>query len=332
MRVYILRRVLQLIPTLFLISIVSFTIIQLPPGDYLSTYVANLAAAGEELSDAEIAGLEAQYGLNQPMYVQYFKWITNFVQGDMGQSFYWDRPVNQLIGERLALTMIMSFFTLIFVYAVAIPIGIYSAMHQYSPTDYIATFLGFIGLATPNFLLALILMYIGIKYFGASAGGLFSEAYLDAPWSLGKVWDMLKHMWLPVVIVGTAGTAGTIRIMRATTLDELGRPYVETARSKGLTENKLALKYPVRVALNPILSTIGWQLPQIVSGTVLVALVLNLPTTGPLLWRALMSQDMYLAASFIMILSSLTLIGTLLSDILLAWVDPRIRYGDRVAR
>ena len=332
MRVYILRRVLQLIPTLFLISIVSFAIIQLPPGDYLSTYVANLAAAGEELSDAEIAGLEAQYGLNQPMYVQYFKWITNFVQGDMGQSFYWDRPVNTLIGERLALTMIMSFLTLLFVYAVAIPIGIYSAVRQYSPTDYAVTFLGFIGLATPNFLLALVLMYIGIKYFGASAGGLFSEEYLDAPWTLAKVWDMLKHMWLPVVIVGTAGTAGTIRIMRATTLDELGRPYVETARAKGLTENKLTRKYPVRVALNPILSTIGWQLPQIVSGTVLVALVLNLPTTGPLLWRALMSQDMYLAASFIMILSSLTLIGTLLSDILLAWVDPRIRYGDRGAR
>jgi peptide/nickel transport system permease protein len=331
MREYILRRVLQLIPTLIFISIVSFVIIQLPPGDYLTTYVANLAAAGEVLSEAEIAGLEAQYGLNQPAYVQYFKWITNFVQGDMGQSFYWDRPVNKLIGERLALTMVMSFLTLLFVYAMAIPIGIYSAMHQYSTTDYVFTFLGFIGLATPNFLLALVFMYIGIKFFGANAGGLFSEEYLDASWSLGRIWDMLKHMWLPVVIVGTAGTAGTIRVMRATTLDELGRPYVETARSKGLREGELTMKYPVRVALNPILSTIGWQLPQIVSGTVLVALVLNLPTTGPLLWRALMSQDMYLAASFIMILSTLTLVGTLLSDILLAWVDPRIRYGDRGA-
>jgi peptide/nickel transport system permease protein len=331
MREYILRRVLQLIPTLIFISIVSFVIIQLPPGDYLTTYVANLAAAGEVLSEAEIAGLEAQYGLNQPAYVQYFKWITNFVQGDMGQSFYWDRPVNKLIGERLALTMVMSFLTLLFVYAMAIPIGIYSAMHQYSTTDYVFTFLGFIGLATPNFLLALVFMYIGIKFFGANAGGLFSEEYLDASWSLGRIWDMLKHMWLPVVIVGTAGTAGTIRVMRATTLDELGRPYVETARSKGLREGELTVKYPVRVALNPILSTIGWQLPQIVSGTVLVALVLNLPTTGPLLWRALMSQDMYLAASFIMILSTLTLVGTLLSDILLAWVDPRIRYGDRGA-
>ncbi|MEZ4863749.1 MAG: ABC transporter permease [Caldilineaceae bacterium] len=327
MRVYILRRVLQLIPTLFLISIVSFAIIQLPPGDYLTTYIANLRAAGEDLSQEEIDALQAYYGLNQPMYVQYFKWITNFLRGDMGQSFYWERPVNTLIGERIMLTMVMSFLTLLFVYAVAIPIGIFSAVRQYSPADYVVTFFGFIGLATPNFLLALILMYIGIKYFGASAGGLFSPDYLDAPWSMARIWDMLKHMWLPVVIVGTAGTAGTIRIMRATTLDELGRPYVETARSKGLTEQKLTLKYPVRVALNPILSTIGWQLPQIVSGTVLVALVLNLPTTGPLLWRALMSQDMYLAASFIMILSTLTLIGTLISDILLAWVDPRIRYG-----
>ena len=329
MREYILRRVLQLIPTLFLISIVSFTIIQLPPGDYVTNYVANMTAAGEILSDEEIYALELQYGLNQPGYIQYVKWITNFVQGDMGLSFYWDRPVNKLIGERLMLTMIMSPLSLIFVYAMAIPIGIYSAVRQYSSFDYLFTFIGFIGLATPNFLLALIFMYIGIKYFGSSAGGLFSAEYLDAPWSVGRVWDMLKHMGLPVVIVGTAGTAATIRVMRATTLDELGRPYVETARAKGLREGPLTMKYPVRVALNPILSTIGWLLPEIVSGTVLVALVLNLPTTGPLLWRALMAQDLYLAASFIMILSTLTLIGTLLSDILLAWVDPRIRYGER---
>ncbi len=273
-----------------------------------------MTAAGEILSEAEIADL---------------KWITNFVQGDMGLSFYWDRPVNKLIGERLMLTMIMSLLSLLFVYAMAIPIGIYSAVRQYSSFDYLFTFIGFIGLATPNFLLALIFMYIGIKYFGSSAGGLFSPEYLDAPWSVGRVWDMLKHMGLPVVIVGTAGTAATIRVMRATTLDELGRPYVETARAKGLREGPLTMKYPVRVALNPILSTIGWLLPEIVSGTVLVALVLNLPTTGPLLWRALMAQDLYLAASFIMILSTLTLIGTLLSDILLAWVDPRIRCGER---
>ena len=244
----------------------------------------------------------------------------------MGLSFYWDRPVNRLVGERLMLTMIMSFFTILFVYATAIPIGIYSAVRQYSTAEYAFTF---IGLATPNFPLAPIFMYIGIKVFGAGAGGLFSPEYLDAPWSVGRVWDILKHRWLPVVIVGTSGTAGTIRVMRATTLDELGRPYVETARAKGLREGELTMKYPVRVALNPILSTIGWQLPQIVSGTVLVALVLNLPTTGPLLWRALMSQDLYLAASFIMILSTLTVVATLISDILLAWVDPRIRYGER---
>lgn len=327
MRTFLLRRVLQLIPTLFLISIVSFAIIQLPPGDYLTTYVANLAAAGEIVSEEELAGLYRQYGLDKSIYVQYWKWITKFLRGDMGQSFYWDRPVNKLIGERIALTMLLSCLSLLFAYAVAIPIGVYSAVRQYSVTDYAVTFLGFIGLATPNFLLALILMFIGIKYFNAGAGGLFSPEYLDAPWSVGRIWDMLQHMVLPIIIVGTAGTASTIRVMRATTLDELGRPYVETGRAKGLTERKLLLRYPVRVALNPILSTIGWLLPEIVSGAVIVALVLNLPTTGPLLLGALRSQDMFLAASMIMILSILTLVGTLVSDVLLAWVDPRIRYG-----
>ncbi len=328
MRIFLVRRILQMIPTFFLISVVSFAIIQLPPGDYLTTYVANLAAAGELLSDEEIAGLYKQYGLDRSIYVQYWKWLTKFLRGDMGQSFYWDRPVNELIGERIALTMLLSFLSLLFAYALAIPIGVYSAVNQYSPADYAVTFLGFIGLATPNFLLALILMYFGIKYFGAGAGGLFSPEYLDAPWSVARVINMLQHMVLPMIIVGTAGTAGTLRVMRAATLDELGRPYVETARAKGLRERYLILKYPVRVALNPILSTIGWLLPEIVSGSVIVALVLNLPTTGPLLLGALRSQDMFLAASMIMILSTLTLLGTLLSDILLAWVDPKIRYGD----
>ncbi len=328
MRIFLIRRILQMIPTFLLISVVSFAIIQLPPGDYLTTYVANLAAAGEQLSDEEIAGLYKQYGLDRSVYVQYWKWFTKFLRGDMGQSFYWDRPVNQLIGERIALTMLLSFMSLLFAYALAIPVGVYSAVKQYSPADYAMTFLGFIGLATPNFLLALILMYVGIKYFGAGAGGLFSPEYLDAPWSPARVIDMLKHMVLPMIIVGTAGTAGTMRVMRAATLDELGRPYVETARAKGLRERHLILKYPVRVALNPILSTIGWLLPEIVSGSVIVALVLNLPTTGPLLLGALRSQDMFLAASMIMILSTLTLLGTLVSDILLAWVDPQIRYGD----
>ena len=326
MREYILRRVLQLIPTLFLISIVSFTIIQLPPGDYVTNYVANMTAAGEILSEAEIADLEMQYGLNHPGYMQYVKWITNFVQGDMGLSFYWDRPVNRLIGERLMLTMIMSFFTLLFVYAMAIPIGIYSAVRQYSLADYVFTFIGFIGLATPNFLLALIFMYIGIKAFGASAGGLFSTEFLDAPWSVARVWDMLKHMWLPVVIVGTAGTAGTIRVMRATTLDELGRPYVETARSKGLREGPLTMKYPVRVALNPFASTIGYIFPYIVSGSIIVSVVLSLPTVGPLLLRALLAQDMFLAGTIILLIGALTVVGTFISDIVLVIVDPRIRF------
>lgn len=328
MRLYLLRRILQLIPTFLLISVVSFAIIQLPPGDYLTTYVANLAAAGEIVTEEEVAGLYRQYGLDQPVYVQYWKWLTKFLRGDMGHSFYWDRPVNRLIGERIALTMLLSFLSLLFAYAVAVPLGIYSAVRQYSVTDYAVTFVGFIGLATPNFLLALILMYFGIKYFGAGAGGLFSAEYLDAPWSLARVWDMLKHMVLPMIIVGTAGTAGTMRVMRAATLDELGKPYVEAARAKGLRESRLVLRYPVRVALNPILSTIGWLLPEIVSGSVIVALVLNLPTTGPLLLGALRAQDMFLAASMIMLLSTLTLLGTLVSDILLAWVDPKIRYGD----
>ena len=328
MRTYLLRRLLQLIPTAFLISVISFLIIQLPPGDYLTTYVQNLAAAGEEVTEAEIAGLYKQYGLDRPIHVQYWIWITKFVRGDMGQSFYWDRPVNQLIGERIALTMLLSFLSLLFAYALAIPFGIYSAVRKYSPADYALTFMGFIGLATPNFLLALILMYFGIKYFDAGAGGLFSPEFLDAPWSAARVLDMLRHMVLPMIIVGTAGTASTMRVMRASTLDELGRPYVEAARAKGLREARLVLKYPVRVALNPILSTIGWVLPEIVSGAVIVALILNLPTTGPLLLGALRSQDMFLAASMIMILSGLTLVGTLISDILLAWVDPKIRYGD----
>lgn len=327
MRAYILRRILIMIPTLIGISIVSFTIIQLPPGDYLTTYVANLSSTGQVVDQSEIAALEARYGLDRPIWVQYWKWITNFVQGDMGQSFAWERPVNELVGERIALTMVVSILTLLFTYIMAIPMGIYSAIKQYSAGDYALTVFGFIGIATPNFLLALVFMYIGIRYFDMGAGGLFSLEYRDAPWSFAKFIDLLKHVWLPVVILGTSSTASIMRVMRATTLDELGKPYVEAARSKGLKEWQLVFKYPVRVALNPILSTIGYILPTIVSGSTLVALVLGLPTTGPLLYGALISQDMFLAASFLMILSTLTVVGTLLSDILLAWIDPRIRFG-----
>lgn len=324
---FIIRRVLYMIPTLFAISIVSFIIIQLPPGDYLTSLVATMAATGETVDRAQLVALEQRYGLGQPIYVQYWKWISGILlRGDFGQSFEWNQPVNTLIWGRLALTFILSLTTLLFTWLVAFPIGIYSAVRQYSAGDYLFTVIGYVGLAIPNFLLALVLMYIAFKYFNQSVGGLFSPQYVDAPWSFGKVMDMFAHLWIPVVIIGTAGTAGLIRIMRANLLDELHKPYVVTARAKGMPERRLLLKYPVRVALNPFVSTVGWTLPVLVSGAAIVSIVLSLPTTGPLLLRALMSQDMYLAGSFIMLLSTLTVIGTLISDILLAWLDPRIRF------
>jgi peptide/nickel transport system permease protein len=265
--------------------------------------------------------------LGQPLYVQYFKWISNILlRGDFGQSFAWNMPVSALIWERVALTFVLSLASLLFVWIVAFPIGIYSAVKQYTLGDYVATFIGFIGLATPSFLIALVLMYIAFKYFNQSVGGLFSPDYQEAPWTWGKVWDLLGHLWIPVVILGTEGTASLIRVMRANLLDELRKPYVVTARAKGLPEWKVILKYPVRLALNPFISTIGYVLPGLVSGSAILSIVLSLPTTGPLLFRALLSQDMYLAASFILMLSVLTVIGTLLSDVLLAWLDPRIRY------
>ncbi len=324
---YILRRFLIMIPTLIAISIISFIIIQLPPGDYLTTYVAELTAQGEDVNEATLAQLQERYGLGLPIHQQYLRWMRNILlRGDFGQSFTWNRPVNELIWDRLGFTMLVTFVTVMFVWIVALPIGIYSAVRQYSLGDYIATFFGFIGLATPNFLLALILMYLGIKLFGQSVGGLFSPEYQEAPWSMAKFMDLLSHLWIPVVILGTAGTAGLIRIMRANLLDELHKPYVTTARAKGLPERTLIWRYPVRVALNPFVSTIGWTLPSLVSGSIIVSVVLNLPTTGPLLLQALMQQDMFLAGSFILIVSCLTVIGTLISDILLAWLDPRIRF------
>ncbi|RIK55533.1 MAG: ABC transporter permease [Chloroflexi bacterium] len=324
---YILRRVLYMIPTLFVISVVSFVIIQLPPGDYLTSLVATMASTGETVDRAQLVALQERYGLGQPIYVQYWKWISGILlRGDFGQSFEWNQPVSALIWGRLWLTFIISLAALLFTWVVAFPVGIYSAVRQYSIGDYIATILGYIGLAIPNFLLALVLMYVAFKYFNQSVGGLFSPQYQDAPWSFAKAVDLLNHLWIPVIIIGTAGTAGLIRIMRANLLDELHKPYVVTARAKGLSERRLLLKYPVRMALNPFVSTLGWTLPTLVSGAAIVSIVLSLPTTGPLLFRALLSQDMYLAGSFIMMLSTLTVIGTLLSDILLAWLDPRIRY------
>ena len=323
---YTIRRILYMIPTLFFVSIISFVIIQLPPGDYLTSVVTAMTATGETIDASALAAMEQRYGLGQPIYVQIWKWISGILlRGDFGQSFEWNQPVNELIWGRLMLTFTISLVTLLFTWIVAFPIGIYSAVRQYSIGDYVATIIGYMGLAIPNFLLALILMYIGFKYLNQSVGGLFSPEYVDAPLSIGKIWDLFLHLWIPVVIIGTAGTAGLIRIMRANLLDELHKPYVVTARAKGMTETRLTLKYPVRVALNPFVSTVGWTLPALVSGAAIVSIVLSLPTTGPLLLRALLSQDMYLAGSFILLLSVLTIIGTLISDILLAWLDPRIR-------
>lgn len=333
MLTYILKRVVQMIPTLFVISVISFTIIQLPPGDYLTTYINTLRQSGEEVDQARIAALEARYGLNRPMHVQYWNWISGIIlRGDFGYSFQWNRPVSTLIWRRLLMTVLLSMSSLMFVWIVGFTIGLYVATHKYSLGDYLATFLGFIGLATPNFMLALVLMWIAFAYFGQNLGGLFSEAFVDAPWSLAKVGDLLKHLIIPVIVVGTAGTAGLIRIFRANLLDEINKLYVVTARAKGVGETKLLFKYPTRIALIPFVSTVGWQLPALISGSTITAIVLNLPTTGPLLLQSLRSQDMYLAASFIMILSFLTVIGTLLSDILLAWLDPRIRLEGSVEK
>lgn len=325
---YIAWRILMMVPTLFAISIVSFLIIQLPPGDFLTSYLAQLTSMGETVSEEVIEALRARYGLGSPVYVQYWTWMTGIVtQGDFGMSLLWGRPVSELLWERVSLTVMVSASSVLFIWVVAIPIGIYSAVRQYSIGDYIFTFLGFLGLATPPFMLALIALWIVFVSTGSVLVGLFSPEYIDASWSFGKALDLLAHLWIPMVILGTAGTAGTIRVIRAQMLDELHKPYVVTARAKGVSELKLLFKYPVRIALNPFFSTLGWLLPRLIAGEILVSIVLNLPTTGPLLLGALTNQDMYLAGSFMLILSTLTVIGTLISDILLAWVDPRIRYS-----
>ncbi len=323
---YILKRVLYMIPTLFVISIISFTIIQLPPGDFLTSYVATLRQQGENIDADAIKALEDQYGLNQPVYVQYTKWVTGIVtRGDFGLSFEWRRPVSELIWERLGLTVFIALLTILLTWVIAIPTAVYVATHQYSFLDYLMSFISFIGLGTPGFLIALVYLWIMLSLFGVNAAGLFSQQYLDAPWSLAKFTDMLGRVWAPVLILALENTAAIIRTVRANLLDELNKPYVETARAKGLKERVLIWKYPVRVALNPFFSTVGWTLAALVSGETLVAVVLNLQTSGPLLLRALISQDMYLAGAFVLLLSTLTVIGTLLSDILLAWADPRIR-------
>jgi peptide/nickel transport system permease protein len=323
---YIIRRVLFLVPLLVIISIIVFAIIQIPPGDFMNYYVNRMAAAGYELSEDEVMALRQLFGLDKPIYIQYFIWVKNMFRGNFGLSFSYLEPVSKLLLERVPLTALIFLLTTLFVWLMAVPIGIYSARHQYSLFDYFWTFVGFIGVATPPFLLALVVIWIAFSQFEITVIGLFSPEFEAAPWSLGKMVDLLKHIWAPVVIIGMSGTAGLIRIMRGTLLDELNKQYVITARAKGLSESRLLIKYPVRVAINPIISTIGWMLPGIISGEILVSTVMSIPTTGPLLLQALLNQDMYLAGSILFILSILTVVGTLISDILLAVLDPRIRF------
>jgi peptide/nickel transport system permease protein len=325
---YILRRLLIAMGTVWMISMIAFAIIQLPPGDYVTSYIAQLMATGTLVTQEEAENLRIQYGLHQPLYAQYARWVWLMMQGNFGVSMEWQRPVLEVIGDRLLLTALLAFAAVIFTWILAIPIGIYSAVRQYSIGDYIFTFIGFIGLAVPSFLLALVVMYLTFAYFGASIGGLFSTEYLDAPWSLARVWDLCKHLWIPALILGTAGTAQLVRILRANLLDELRKPYVVTARAKGLSELRTILKYPVRVALNPFISTIGYTLPFLVSGSIIVSIVLSLPTVGPLLLKALIAQDMFLAGTIVLLLGLMTVIGTLISDILLVWIDPRIRLEE----
>ena len=322
---YILHRLLLALVTTWAITVISFVIIQLPPGDYVDAYIAQMSATGSQVSLEEAEGLRELYGLDRPVHVQYFAWLGRILQGDFGQALEYRRPVSEVIGDRLWLTIVISLAAIVLTWGLALPIGIYSAVRQYSVGDYIFTFVGFIGIAIPNFLLALIIMYGAFKLFGMNVGGLFSTEFQLAPWSWAKVWDLTKHLPLPALILALAGTAQLIRIMRANLLDELRKPYVVTARAKGLGERRAILKYPVRAALNPFASTIGYLFPFIVSGSIIVSLVLSLPTVGPLLLKALLAQDIYLAGTIILLLGVLTVIGTFLSDLLLMWIDPRTR-------
>jgi len=329
---YIIKRLLMMIPTLFVISVLVFIIIQLPPGDYLESYIAELQSQGESVDDSKIKFLRQEYGLDKPLYEQYFVWAKGLLRGDLGYSFEFDLPVREVVGDRMFLTVIISIVTIIFTWMIAFPIGIYTATHQYSWGDYGLSFLGFLGLATPNFLLALVMLYLANVYFGTSIGGLMDPEFIDQPWSWGKIKSVLEHLWIPVIVIGTSGTAGMIRRLRANLLDELQKQYVTTARAKGMKEGKLVRKYPLRMALNFFIADIGSLLPSVISGAEITAVVLSLPTTGPMLLNALQSQDMYLAGSFLMFLAMLTVIGVLISDILLAVTDPRIRLQGEVTK
>lgn len=325
---FIIRRTLWAIPTLIVVSFISFVIIQLPPGDYVTAYVAELRHSGEYVTETQEAIIRQQLGLSDPILVQYVRWISDIVlHGDFGQSFHWNAPVSELIWDRLAITLVLSVLSLVFTWIIAIPVGVYSATRQYSLFDYVFTVFGFLGKGIPDFLLALVLMWMSFAWLNMDVGGLMAPEFQNQPLSFAKALSILEHIWIPILVLATGGAAGLIRVMRANMLDELGKPYVETAYAQGLSERQVVWRYPVRVALNPFISTVGWALPALFSGDVITAVVLNLPTTGPLLLQALKMQDMYLAGSFILILSVFTVIGTLISDILLAWSDPRIRYA-----
>jgi len=323
---YILRRTLLVIPTLVVISLVTFAVIQLPPGDFMTSYISNLLAQGENVDEDVLDALRRRYGLDRPMYVQYLRWVWRFIQGDMGVSFLWNKPVSELIWGRVGLTFALSFTAMIIQWLFSLPLGVYSAVRQYSMSDYVLSGVTFVAAGIPHSLIALVLMWGVWALTGFNVTGMFSRDFINAPWSWARVLDLLKHVWVAVLILGFLGGAGLMRTMRANLLDELNTPYVQTARAKGVAERRLLIKYPVRVALNPFVSTVGWSLPGLISGTTITSIVLGLPTAGPLLFEALMAQDMFLAGSFLMILSMLTVIGTFLSDIALGALDPRIRF------
>ncbi|TCT09314.1 peptide/nickel transport system permease protein [Tepidamorphus gemmatus] len=341
MLLYTLRRLAGMVPTLLVISLIVFFVIELPPGDYLSNQIAQLRAQGEASSVARLEFLRTEFALDEPFWKRYLIWIglwqgphgfSGLLQGNWGWSFEFNKPVEQVVGPTLLLTVILNFATVLFVYVVSFPIGIYSATRQYSWGDYGFTLLGYLGLATPNFLLALILMYLANAWFGLTVGGLMAPEYVDKPWTLDKVRSVMAHLVIPVIVIGTSGTAGMIRRLRANLLDELHKQYVTTARAKGLGETRLLVKYPLRMALNPFIADIGNIIPSLVSGSVIVSVVLNLPTVGPILLTALQSQDQFLAGFIILFVAILTLVGMLISDLLLAVVDPRIRLGAEAGR
>ncbi len=326
MLTYILRRIMGMIPTMFIVSILVFIIIQLPPGDFMTSLQAEVAATGGGQDAATLDALRQRYGLDQPFYKQYFTWIAGFPRGDFGYSLEWNAPVWDLMKDRMAFTLLLGGLSLIFMWLISIPIGIYSATHQYSIGDNIFTFLGFLGLSTPDFLVALIYMVVATLVFNMSAIGLYSPGMQEAPWSLAKFLDLLNHLWAPIIILGMVGTAELIRIMRGNMLDVLGQQYITTARAKGLKERIVIHKYALRVAINPLISVLGMQIPKMISSSIIIGVVLSIPTIGPMFLRALVTQDMYLAGSILLFMSLLLLVGNLLADIALAWVDPRIRY------